>query len=145
MSSIPVNTSSTRPTVRLGSILRAGAIGTVLAIVGNVILFFIASAIGWMPQDVITPMGQPIGLQAVLSISVAAGVGATIVYALLTRFTKNPVRWFYIAAGLVFLLMFFNPFTLPGVGAGQIIALEVMHIVTAAALVWALTTQARPS
>jgi hypothetical protein len=144
MSSIPVNTQSSRSAVGWGRVLRAGLLATVAAVVVNIVVYFIASALGAMPQDVITPMGQPINLQAVLTMSVMAGLGATIVYGILTRLTSNPVRWFYIAAAIVFLFMFFSPFSLPGVTTAQIVALEVMHLTTAVALVGVLTTRARP-
>jgi hypothetical protein len=116
----------------------------VVAVVVNIVVYFIASALGAMSQDVITPMGQPINLQAVLTMSVMSGLGATVVYAILTRLTSNPARWFYVAAAIVFLFMFFSPFSLPGVTTAQIVALEVMHLTTAVALVGVLTTRARP-
>ena len=63
---------------------------------------------------------------------------AALIFALLVRFIARPKRVFYIVAAVVFVLMFFTPFTIPAAPTATIVVLELMHVVTAAAAIWAV-------
>jgi hypothetical protein len=136
---------SSRSTARVswGQIARAGLIAAVGAVIANVLVYYIASAIGWMPSTYINPqLSRPIGVGEVVGATLPGAVGATVLFALLARFTRRSVMIFRIVAGIVLLLSFVTPFTLPGAPLSLILTLEVMHIVAAAIIVGVLTTRA---
>ena len=125
---------------RFGRIARQGLIAGVGAIVVNAILFFISSAQGAFPADVLTPMGAPVNITAILGISVAATVAAIIGYFVLIRFLslERAKQVFVILAVLVLVGMAFNPLSIANVPTLQIVLLEVMHLVPGGALVYYL-------
>lgn len=128
----------TKPTI--GHIWRNGIIAAVLVVVVNVVLFFIGSALGAFPEDVLTPMGVPIDVISVITVSTVGVLGGTLVYTVLTRFleTGRANMIFTIIAILVILFMAVSPFTL-GAAALQIIFLEIMHLVTGLSAIFFLT------
>ena len=135
-------TTITQPTTKptIGSIFRAGAIGTVIAVVLNLILYFISTAMGALP--VMSTMGQPIALVPVLTFTIGAGIGATVLYLIVTRFLDhgraNTV--FVVIASLVLIGMAFGPPTSvvePTVAA--VLMLEIMHLATGLPLMYTLT------
>ncbi len=127
----------------VAQIAQAGAMAAVGAAVVNVVIYLVASALGLFPSTVLTPMGTPILVGAVIATSVIAPLVAAIVYALIVRFLANPNRIFLIVAAVVFVLMFFNPFMLKGAPAGMIASLELMHLVVAGFSVYLLTRSSR--
>jgi hypothetical protein len=130
--------------VNVGRIPLAGLIAALGAAAANAIVYLIAAALGQMPQSYIVPGGgMPITvLQPIISSTVGA-IGATIVFALLARFTSRPITIFRIVALVVFILSFGTLLGLPGAPVGMVIALGLMHVVAAAIIVWALTTFSR--
>jgi hypothetical protein len=111
------------------------------AVVANVLVFFIVSAAGAIPDTVLIPgMNQPITVMPVILNSFVPTILAAVLLALLNRFTRRPVRSFRIIAAVLLLLSFANPFTLPGAPLSMILALDLMHIVAAAIIVGVLTT-----
>jgi hypothetical protein len=77
----------------------------------------------------------------VLSTAVPAAV-ATLLLAVLNRFTARPVTIFRIIAALILLLSLVAPLTLP-VPLGVRLTLVSMHIITAVIIVYVLTGRAR--
>lgn len=128
---------TTKPSV--ATIWRNGAMATAVSAVGNAILYFVGAALGGFPTDVLTPLGYPITLAPVLIMSIVPVLLGTIAYTILTRLPVNPNLWFTIITGVIFIAMFFNPFTLAGAPALMIVLLEVMHVVTAGAAIYFLT------
>lgn len=131
-------TLDTKPAV--GSIVRSGAIGIVIAVVLNLILYFISTAIDALP--IMSSMGQPITLVPVLTFTIGSGIAATILYLILTRFLHqsraNTV--FVIIASLVLIGMAFGPITSvvePTVLA--VLMLELMHLAAGLPLMYTLT------
>jgi len=116
-----------------GTIWRNGSIAAVVSAVINVALFLVGSAIGGMPPEVLTPMGVPIQLSAVLLLSVVPVLLGTLLYWILNRFVSNPNLWFGIAVIIAFLVMLPGPLGLAGAPILQVVLLEVMHVVSAAA------------
>lgn len=127
-----------KPTI--GSIVRAGAIGIVIAAVLNVILYFISTAIGALPA--MASMGQPITLLPVLTFTIGGGLAATILYLILTRFLAhgraNTV--FVIIASLVIIGMAFTPITsVVEPTVITVLLLEIMHLAAALPPMYTLT------
>jgi H+/Cl- antiporter ClcA len=113
--------------------------GGVIAAVINALIYFAAQGINGGPLLVQTPQAptpQPLPLPAVLLFSVAPGLAAGVVYWALARFTRTPVRWFLILAGLVFVLFIFGPLDAAS-GTVAVWALELMHVGAAVPIVWA--------
>lgn len=128
----------TKPSI--GSILRAGAIGIVIAAVLNLILYFISTAISALP--IMSTMGQPITLVPVLSFTIGAGIAATILYLILTRFLDhgraNTV--FVVIASVVLIGMAFTPITsLVEPTFAAVLMLEIMHLAAGLPVMYTLT------
>ncbi len=120
----------------------SGILAALVSAVVNVILFFVGSAVGAFPSDVLIPgMGgtaAPMTVMPVAIMSVLPILVATLVYTVLSRFADSPNRWFNILAAVVFVVMLATPFTIPGAPMLMIIFLEVMHAVAAIAAVYFL-------
>lgn len=138
------NTTTTATTLdpkpSVGSIMRAGAIGIVIAAGLNLILYFISTAIGALP--IMSSMGQPITLVPVLTFTIGSGIAATILYLILTRFLDhgraNTV--FVIIASLVLIGMAFGPITsVVEPTVITVLMLEIMHLAAGLPLMYTLT------
>ena len=108
-------TTIARPKLSMATTWRQGLTAAAIAAVINTVLYVAGSALGGFPADVITPMGTPITLVAVILASIAPLLVGTLVYTLLYRWTTNPNRWFMILAILVLLAFVPGPLTLPKV------------------------------
>ena len=125
---------------RLRHVGRRGALALVVAAVGNVLLFLVASAMGVFADGVINPgTGQPFTPVEVLLSSSIGVVGATVVYALFDRFLTNTDRWFRVVVGVVLVVSVVMPLTIPGAPTAVIATLLAMHVVVAGASIWAFT------
>ena len=111
--------------------------------VANVALLQIGQAAGAL-SAITLPNGQVFGLGAVISVTAMGAVGGAVVYAIIGAIgrIRRPITVYRIVALGVYLLSLLTPFSIPDVGAGFIVFLELMHVATAAAIVWALTTLA---
>ena len=111
----------------------------VAASVANAIVYFIASALGAIPETVLVgPTSQPITLLPVVSATMMGAVAGIVVYAGLLRFTQQPKRIFRIMAAVVLLVAIAPTLTL-GAPATMVIALNVMHVVAGVIIVVLLT------
>jgi pimeloyl-ACP methyl ester carboxylesterase len=129
-----MTTTLTQPAAKptIGAVLQAGAVGILIAAVLNLILYFLGTAIGALPA--MSSMGQPITLVPVLSFTIGAGVVATLLYLVLTRFLApgraNAV--FLIVASLVLIGMAFTPVTsVVDPTVATVLVLETMHLAAA--------------
>lgn len=112
----------------------AGIIAAVVATIVNTIIYGIARAADWLPQDIIveSPVGEdPILLQAVIFATVIPILLAAVLYFILARTTAQPIRILWIVGIVVLVLSFIQPFTIEDAPADMIVTLEVMHIVAA--------------
>lgn len=128
----------TKPSI--GTMIRAGATGTVIAAILNLILYFISTALGALPA--MASMGQPITLVPVLTFTIGAGIAATILYLILTRFLTharaNTV--FVTIASLVLIGMAFTPITsVIDPTTITVLLLEIMHLAAGIPLMYTLT------
>jgi hypothetical protein len=135
--------STAAPTERitLRRLWWASLLAGVAAAAVNLVVYFIASAAGAIPQTVLIPgMNQPVTFVPVILNSFVPAILAGVLLALLNRFTRRPVRIFRIVAAVLLVLSFANPLTIPGAPLSMILALDFIHIVAAAVIVGVLTT-----
>ncbi len=125
-----------------GRLVPAGALALVLAAAANAVVYLVASSLGAMPQNVDANGQGPITLPMVVVMSAVGAVAGTLVYALVGRFVRRPVRLFRLVSALALVLSFFGPFTIPGAPAAMVGALLLMHAIAAVTVVGLLTTLA---
>jgi hypothetical protein len=126
-----------------GRLVSAGLLAALVAAVANAAVYLVAAAAGTMPQDVVVNGQGPITLPMVATMSVLGAVAGTVVYALVGRFARRPVRVFRVVAAVALVLSFGGPFTIAGAPAAMIATLLLMHVVAATVVVGLLTTLAR--
>ncbi len=125
-------------------VLWAGPLAAVAAAVANAVVYFVASALGAMPQDVIVEDSGPVTLEPVIFASVIGAVGAVVVFAIVALLVRQrPIRVFNVVATVALVLSFYTPFTIPGAPAAMVATLLLMHVVAAVVIVGVLTTLAR--
>jgi hypothetical protein len=118
-----------------------GTIGA--AVLANVIVFFICGMfVAYDPQFL--PLAN---VGAIVIFTVFPAIIATLIYALLLRFTQNPARLFTIIAVIALLISLVPDLTyiptVPGVTTAQTAVLLLMHLVAATVIVGMLT-RSRP-
>ncbi len=125
-----------------GRLLQAGALAAVVAAAVNSLVYLVASSLGAMPQDVDAGGQGPITLPLVVAMSVIGAVGGTIVYGVLGRLVRRPVRVFRVVSAIALVLSFGGPLTIAGAPAAMVATLLLMHVVAASVVVGLLTTLA---
>jgi uncharacterized protein DUF6069 len=123
----------------------ATAVAAVAAVIANVLIRALAVAIFDIPQ----PEFEPLQLRAVVLSTLGGVLAAGVVFAVIARLTRDPVRVFLIVAAVAFVLSLWAPLSLaladppenPGTDAGSIGTLVVMHAVAAAIAVTACTSR----
>jgi hypothetical protein len=144
MTAQTVNTNTTGEAVHYGKLVQAALIAAVVAVVLNVVVYFIGSALGTLPESVVVPPANlPITVVPIVMATVMGAVAGTIVYALLGRFTARPVTIFRILGTVVLILSLAQPFIIPNVPLNMVITLDIMHIIAGAVIIYVLTTVAR--
>jgi uncharacterized membrane-anchored protein len=110
---------------------------TLVAIVGNLLVLAIFNALFEIP-----PTLPAFAVVPVIIVTVIGVLGAALVFALIARYTRRPIRIFQITS-LVVLLVSFIPnigmFTREDASVPGIIGLMIMHVVAAAAAVGIMT------
>jgi hypothetical protein len=129
--------------VAYGWLLWVGPLAGAIAAVVNAVVYLLASALGAMPSDVVVPGQGPATLGAVVSIYFVPALLGALLFAVMGRFTRRPIRTFRVVAAVVLVLSFATPFTLPGAPVAMIAALLVMHVIAAAVIIGVLTTLGR--
>jgi hypothetical protein len=121
-----------------GALVRAGVGAAVAAATVNTVLYGAAVAAGIFPTlRLDRASGSQMAVELVVFsslVGVAAGMGF---FALLQRYAGNPLCMFYWIAGVVLVTSFAAPFTMPGTVV-QAMTLNVMHVVAAASVLWAV-------
>ena len=121
-------------------------LAAVAATVANALVYFTASALGFIPDSVLIPTAggeSPLTVGMVAIASVVGAVGAAVVFTVIGLFVRRPVRLFRTVAAVVLVLSFATPLTIPGAPLSMILSMEVMHVVAWAVIVGLLTTLAR--
>jgi hypothetical protein len=121
-----------------GMLVRAGIGAAMMTALANAVLYLAAVQAGIFPALRPDPAAGPqmaVELVVLSSlVGVAAGMG---VFALVRRYTSDPLRTFHRIAGVVLLVSFAAPFTLPGTWM-QAMVLNVMHVIAAVFVVRAV-------
>jgi hypothetical protein len=103
----------------------------------NSILFFLFRALGVITEDVFVQDNQPLTVIPVILSSLVPSLLAGVAYYLLSRYTRNGYRIFSIVALVLLILSFANPFMgIPGITVTMGIALNTMHVVVVACLLY---------
>ena len=114
-----------------GRLLRRGLLAAVLATVTNALLLMIASSLF---GAVVVPPGEALSLGPVVVASAIGAIGAAVVFGVIGRFSRRPIRVFR-ATALVVLLLSLAPIPLQGVAGPSAGALALMHALAAAIVV----------
>ncbi len=122
-----------------GRLLRRGLLAAVLAAVANALVLVIASSLF---GTVVVPPDEVLTLGPVVAASAIGAIGAAVVFGVIGRFSRRPIRVFRLTA-LVVLLLWLVPIPLQGVAGPSAGALALMHVVAAATVVGVLTTTPR--
>jgi hypothetical protein len=125
--------------VLAGRLIRVGALAALLSASANAILLASASSIS---GAVVIPPDETVTLGQVAGASVAGSIGAAVIFAVLGRFTRRPVRVFCGVAA-VGLLLSFVPIAVVGATGWSAGALALMHVVAAVINVGLLTRSGR--
>jgi hypothetical protein len=124
------------------SLLSRALVAGLVALAANLLVYLLAPALFDFSLAIpIMGPGSPIQhlpFTMVAIVTLVATFGATILLALLNRFTMRPVMIFHGIAVVFLLLSFSGPFSLP-VPPFVRITLASMHVITAAAVVIVLT------
>ena len=124
-------------------LLWATPLAAVAAAVGNAVVYFVASALGAMPQDFVVQGSGPITLAPVVLSSLIGAAGAAVIFAVVVLLSRRPIWTFRIVAVVALVLSFVTPLTIPGAPLTLILTLELMHVVAAVIITDVLTTLAR--
>jgi hypothetical protein len=121
----------------------SGLVGIALAFVGSLALWVIARLLGIPLLIAMGPPGQnspvPLSPVGILIVVVISALAATVFYALLRRFFNHRARRIFQILALILLLLSLGaPFSLAVPATNQVV-LVLMHLVTGAAIIWALT------
>jgi hypothetical protein len=125
--------------VLAGRLLRVGMLAAIFSAVANALVLAVASS---RFGPVVRPPDEVVTFGQVMAASVAGAVGAAVIFAVICRFTRRPVRLFWGIAA-VGLLLSFLPIALAGVTGPSAGTLALMHVVAAATNVGLLTALAR--
>jgi len=126
--------------------LKAGLLAGLAAALINAVLFFFFRAAGVITDSVLLPDYRPLTVVPVILSSLIPALLGSVAYYLLVRFTRDGYRYFTIIAVILLILSFGNPFLgIPNVTVPYALALNVMHVVVAAALLYALRKFAGPA
>jgi hypothetical protein len=140
MASITTHSPS-KPRVAFGKLLWVGLLSIGVTVLADLLVRTVAIAFFGVPERFVS-------LQAPLLIGsiVFFGVLATLVFALVTRFARRPVRLYAILASIALLVSFLNPimalsglFPVPGMNLPIFWTMIVMHCVAALLMVSLLT------
>lgn len=123
------------------SLLIVAPLAAITAAAINAILYFIGKALGAMNDSVLVqPRNVPITVGPVIFASIIPTLIAAGVFALLNRFTANPIRIFTILSGILLVLSYLSPFmSIPNIPIGMGIWLNLMHTVVAGVVVVAFS------
>jgi hypothetical protein len=129
----------------LARLVRAGGLAAALAVAAVGVVRLIAVGLLGLPAEF-----EPFHWRALVVSTLAGVAGAVIVFAVLDRLTRRPVRWFWVVSTVVLILSFSGPLSLlgadppgPGTSVMSVWTLNVMHTVVAAVCVATLTTVGR--
>jgi hypothetical protein len=121
------------------SLWKRGLLAGALAAAGNAAIFALSVAAGIFPSLTIQPeIGTRMSVEPIVLVSVVGALGCVGAFALLRSRVARPVSVFLRIAVVVLLLSFAAPFAIPGTALLQGLVLNLMHVVVAGGVVWAV-------
>ena len=144
---MPTSSTISSPIERVAfrKLLWVGPVAAVAAFVASVVVFGIAGLFG-VPLEVMAPPTyetlSPMEVSFIAQATIPPAIGATILLAILGRFTRRPFLIFQIIAAVFLLLSFGGPLSLPVSGVVKMV-LGLIHIVAAGTIVGVLSTLGR--
>jgi hypothetical protein len=141
------NTAPSDPRARIpaGKLWRAGLLAAAVAAVANIVVWTIERMLLGLPLPVPQGAGNemaPLPVVLVVVVSVVMAIGGTLLLAILNRFVRRPIDWFWGVSAVALLISFGGPLSLP-VDTATKAGLTAMHLVAAAAIVGSLTSMSR--
>jgi hypothetical protein len=110
--------------VPVGRLLRVGAVAAALSASANALVLAIASS---LLGTVVIPPDETVTFGQVAGASVAGAVGAVVIFAVISRFTRRPIRIF-MGVAAVGLLLSFLPIALAGATGSSAGTLAIIHV-----------------
>jgi len=123
-------------------LLRVGALAIGASVVANLLIRIIAVNVLGIGKDF-----PPLGWGPPIVFTIMGVLGAIIVFAIVARFSKRPIRLFRIIGLVVLVLslipdiMLLRANTMPGTTLGSVLTLMLMHVATGVITIWLLTTR----
>lgn len=141
-----ISSTTTTQTERVaaGRLWWVGLLAVIASVIVNALIVTIARGLFNVPQEFL-----PFTVPRFTFLTIAGVVGATIVFAVVGRFARRPIRVYYGVAAIALVLSFLPNFGLlaarpfPGTTVESVGTLMFMHVVTAAMSVGLLTTLGR--
>ncbi len=121
--------------VPLTWLLLVGVVSAALSASANALVLALASS---LLGEVVIPPGETVTFGQVVVASVAGAVGAVVVFAVISRTARRPIRVF-VGVAAVGLLLSFLPIALAGATGSSAGTLALMHVLAAATDVGLLT------
>ena len=125
-----------------GRLLKASALAIVASVVANLIIRVIAVSLLGIGQEF-----PPLSWGPPIVFTIMGVLGAIIVFAIIARFSKRPIRLFRIVALVVLVLSLLpdigllNSNAMPGTSLASVGARMLMHLAAGAITIWLLTTR----
>lgn len=125
----------------LKHLFRNGGKATLISVVVNSALYLIGSSLDFISDSVLLDginVKEPLSLFYVVAATFTACIFATLIFALIDKFTEHAAPWFLAIALIGLIASFFTPFTIEGAPISMIVILELMHAFTAMILLYLL-------
>lgn len=122
----------------------AALVAIIAAIAANVVIYLLARTVDFIPDDLPVDAEQ-IGIPAIIVATTITVSVAALALWLFVRFSRNPVRNFYILSAIVFVTSAQAPLGIEDASTGLVVSLLLMHSATAIIAVFVLTRLSRAS
>ncbi len=143
MSALPADGDQAEQ-VDLGRLWWVGPLAAAGAALAKAVVYRLAVALGTITPDVIIPDPRgPLTLGQTVVSSAVPALAATLVFAMIGRVARRPIRVFEFVRAIVVVLSFVTPVAIPGAPAPFVLTLLLMHTVAGAVTVGVLTTLGR--
>ena len=127
-------------------ILKAGGIAGVVSAIINAILFYISKSAGIITDYILLPANnEPMTVVPIVLSSLIPSILGAIVYYFIQKYSNSGLKIFQIISVVLLFVSFVNPFMIPNVTAAYAIALNIMHIVVVASLLFFLSKLNQPA
>jgi len=140
-----VQSENNRQIVDIASLPQAIIVGTMLALLGNIVMLYVGRAFG-TPFHVMPPGAdalEPLTALPLIFASLLPAIGAAVLLAILPRYTERPFTIFWVIAVAFLIFSFWGPTPANTDSESTIMGLNFMHVMTGVAIIGALSALAR--